>query len=267
MTPTIARALALISTAAIVASAPAATHAKLLPPPGPWPAPVVDATNPLTGSPLVVNGAYATLNATLRVWLQAGSAHRSALTRAFGARTVVRGRLRNRDNRRSISGAIVQLAVQDVRGSDWRLVGFARTSRTGRFRVVLPPGPTRRVAVLYWPAVDIPRPVFSRRLLVRTSARVYLKTTMLRGRRIVYRGRVSGATIPPGGLVVAAQVRNGPSWATVRLVRTRDSGRFVARYRFKYAGRRFRVRALVPSQPAWPLYSGHSHAQRVRSRR
>ena len=177
----------------------------------------------------------------------------------------MRGVLRSRDTRRAISGATVQLAAQDVSAADWWLAGSARTNRRGQFRAVLPAGRTRRVAVLYWPTVDAPGPLYSRRLLVRARARVDLTTTM-RGRLIVYRGRVSGAPIPPGGLVVAAQVANGRGWATVRLVRTQDSGRFVARYRFNTAGRRFRVRALAPSQPAWPLYSGHSQTRRVRSR-
>jgi len=89
---------------------------------------------------------------------------------------------------------------------------------------------------------------------------------MLKRHAILYRGRVSGAPIPPGGLVVAAQVRNGRVWTTVRIVRTQPSGRFVARYRFKYGDRRYQVRALVPAQPSWPLYSGPSQSHRVRSR-
>ena len=109
-------------------------------------------------------------------------------------------------------------------------------------------------------------PVFSRRLLVRAGARVYLKAKMLKHRKIVYRGRVNGAVIPSGGLLVAAQVKNGRHWATVRLTRTHPSGRFTARYRFKLR-RRFRVRALVPSQPAWPLYGGYSFTKRVKARR
>ena len=151
--------------------------------------------------------------------------------------------------------------TQDATGRDWQLIGTVLTTRHGRFRAVLPPGPSRRIAVLYWPDINTAGPLFSRRLLVRASARVYLKTRMPRGRRIVFGGRVSGAPIPPGGLVVAAQVRNRRAWATVRLVRTLPSGRFVARYRFKYGGRRYQVRALAPAQPAWPLYSGHSQVK------
>lgn len=251
---------------AIAATAPTAARADLLPPPGPWPAPVVGATNPLAGTPFVYNGGYATQNAAARVWLAVGGSRRTSMTRPVGARTVVRGRLVNRDNLRGISGAAVQLAAQPITGGEWFLVDVARTNSTGRFRAVLPAGPTCRVAALYWPAATSATPVYSRRLVVRARARVYLKTSLLRGHRIVYRGRVSGAPIPDGGLVVAAQVRNGPVWATVKLVRTFASGRFVARYRFKYGGRRFHVRALVPAQPAWPLYSGRSLTQRVTSR-
>jgi hypothetical protein len=266
MTPTRRRAIAL-SAATAAAAVPAAAHARLLPPQGPWPAPVANATNPLTGTPYAFNGDQAAPNASLRVWLPVRASRRGAFTRAFGARTIVRGRVRNRDTHRPITAATVQIAANNVNdGSDWYLAGVARTNRGGVFRAALPAGPTRRIAALYWPTISADLPVFSPTLVVRTSARVYLRPSMLEGRRIVYRGRVSGAAIPPGGLLVAAQVRNGPSWATVALVRTYQSGRFTARYRFKHAGRRFQVRARVPSQPAWPLYTGQSHTTTVTSR-
>jgi len=267
MTTTSRRVVALTAISAVsAAAAPSGAQATLVAPPGPWPATVIGATNPLTGTPFVFNGAHATHSASLRVWLPHRAARRAAIARVIGRKTVVRGRLRNRATHRSISAAALQLAAQHAAGGDWYVVGAARTNRRGRFRAVLPPGPSRRIAVLYWPDVTAPGPVFSRRLLVRASARVYLKTTMLTRHRIVFRGRVSGAPIPSGGLVVAAQVRNGRAWATVRLVRTLPSGRFVARYRFKYADRRYQVRALAPAQPAWPLYSGHSQPRRLRSR-
>ena len=264
MTQTTLRAL-LLAGAVITATATApAADAKLLAPPGPWPAPVNGASNPLKGTQYTTNGAAATANATLRIWLTAG---RSALTRPAGARSVLRGRLRDPVSGWPVSGAIVQLAAHDVSdGTDWYLTGVAQSNDNGEFRALLPAGPTRRIAAVYWPTVNAPLPVFSRRLLIRTSARVTLRTVMLAGRRIVYRGQVSGAAIPAGGLLVAAQVKNGNSWATVALPRTDQFGTFTARYRFKHPGRRFRVRVSVPSQPAWALYSGHSHARTVRSR-
>jgi hypothetical protein len=252
--------------AAATASTPAPARAELLPPPGPWPTPVAGAVNSLAGTPVALNGVHATQNASLRVWLAFRGARRTAVTRAVGGLTVIRGRLRNRDDRHSISGATLQLAAQLVDRGDWFIAGNAHTNRRGEFRAVLPTGPTHRIAALYWPTATSTSPIYSRRLLVRATARVRLTTSMLRGRRIVYRGHVVGAPIPPGGLVVAAQVRNGRSWATVRIVRTLASGRFTARYRFKHPERRYQVRALVPTQPSWPLYSGHSQPRLVRTR-
>ena len=265
MTSSTRQLVAVFAVAAATAALPSVADAKLLPPAGPWPAPVAGATNPLLGTPFIFNGANATANPAIRIWLPVGRSRRISLTRTFGERTVVRAKLTNRDNGLSIVGATVYVAAQNVQGGDWYVAAIARTSAAGRLRAMLPPGPTRRVAIVYWPFVSSPAPAFSRRVLVRTSARVYLKTAMVGKRRIVYRGRVSGAAIPPGGLVLAAQVRNGRTWVTVKLVRTYQSGRFVARYRFKYRGRRFQVRALVPTQPAWPLYSGHSKPRLVRS--
>lgn len=259
------RLTAAAAAAAIAAVGQPSAEAKLLSPAGPWPAPVVGATNPLLGSPFIFNGGHASANTSLQVWLPYGRQRRSALTRTIGGRTVIRGRLRDRTSRHSISGATLQIAAQNVDGGDWYLTGIARTSRKGRFKAILPPGPTRRVGVLYWPFVTSPGPVYSKRLLVRASARVYLKTTT-RGRSVLFRGRVSGGPIPAGGLLVAAQVRNGGSWISVRLVRSQLSGRFRARYRFKFRNRSFAVRASVPAQPGWPLYTGSSQVKRVRTR-
>jgi hypothetical protein len=268
MTPNTRRCFMLIATAgaatATITTPPA--YAELLPPPGAWPAPVVGAVNPLMGTVFSLNGGHATPHATLRVWLWSRAARHTAIRRPIGGRTVIGGRLRNRDDRHSISGAALQLAAQLVDGGDWFIAATARTNRRGHFRAVLPTGPTHRLAALYWPTATATSPIYSRRLLVRAAARVRLNTRMLAGRRIVYHGHVAGAPIPPGGLVIAAQVRNGPSWATVRIVRTLASGRFIAHYRFKHPKRRYQVRALVPAQPSWPLYSGHSQSQRITSR-
>jgi len=265
--------LAAAATAAAVIPAPPA-GANLIPPPTPWPVPVTGATNPLTGTAFPLNGGQATANAKLRVWLPVGRAHREAITRTIGGRTIVRGRLTNRDSRHSINGATVTLAAQVVYGGEWLAVAHTHTNRRGRFRAVLPPGHNRRVAVLYWPAADSPDPVYSRRLLVRASSRVFL-TTRTTGRSVLFRGAVSGdprsptggpaAPIPSGGLLVAIQVRNNRgNWVTARLTRTGSGGRFRVRYRFGPG--RFSVRARVPAQPAWPLYGGRSTTRSIRPR-
>jgi hypothetical protein len=258
--------LALASSATIAPSP--AVAAGLIPVARPWPAPVVGAANPLTGTPYALNGANATPNAQLRIWLVVGGKTRTAITRRVGDRTVVRGALRNRDTHRAISGATLTLVAEDVYLGQWVAVGNLRTSRRGRFRAVLPETARHlRVAVIYYPAVTSPLPIFSRRLLIRTSSRVWLAKPHGERRAIRFHGRVSGGSMPASGLLVALQVRNGfGRWVTARLVRTRPDGRYRFGYRFPRGGR-LTVRVLAPGrQPGWPLYAGASAPARIRLR-
>jgi hypothetical protein len=192
-----------------VIAAASAAAASLVPPVGPWPAPVTGAANPLAGSVYVLNGAQATANARLRIWLPVSGSARVAITRPVGDRTVVRGDLRNRDTRRAISGATLALVAEDVHAGQWVAIGNVQTSRRGRFRAVLPVTARHlRVAVVYYPAVTSTLPVYSRRVLVRSSARVWLGRPHRVRRTVRFHGRVTGGPVPVDGLLVALQVRN-----------------------------------------------------------
>lgn len=265
----------LIALGAALAAAGTA-HARLIPPPSPWPTGVVNAGNPLWGSPFTANGSNASANTKVRVWLPVRRSHRTVITRTVDAHTVVRGSLTNLDTHTWIAGATVILCVQSVYGGNWQSASTGVTSRHGQFRLVLPPGYTRRVAVVYWPFINSPMPAFSGRVLVRARPRVKLSTST-HGRTVQFRGLVNGnpppetgvpslATIPPNGLLVAIQVRNNQRhWVTARLTRTGPDGGFYTHYRFP-AGNRFRVRASVPTQGGWYLFGGHSSTRTVRPR-
>jgi hypothetical protein len=258
-------AAGLLSAVVLAALTPAVAGAGLIPPPGPWPAAVSDVTNPLAGTAVVSNGTYATANASLRVRLADGDQQRTTVTRTIGRPTAVVGRLRSRDTSHSIGGAIVTLVMQNVYHDEWSVVTVTRTDRKGRFRVILPPGFHRRVAVLYYPDVNAAVPVYSRRLLVRASSRVWLAQPTRRKRTYRFNGTVSGAPVPPSGLLVALQVLNRSGhWITARLTNTRPDGRFHFRYRFQPG--RLTLRVLAPSQTAWLLYGGHSHTRTIRPR-
>jgi hypothetical protein len=254
----IAPAIALGWVVAIAAALAAA--ASLIPPIGPWPAPVTGVANPLAGTPYVLNGAQATANARLRIWLPASGRARVAITRPVGERTVVRGDLRNRDTRRAISGATLTLVAGDVYADQWVALGNVQTSRRGRFRAVLPVTARHlRVAVVYYPAVTSTVPVYSRRVLVRSSASVWLGRPHRARRTVRFHGRVGGGPVPAGGLLVALQVRNSfGRWVTARLTRTRSDGRYRLAYRFPRSSRLI-VRVRVPGgQPGWALFAGAS---------
>jgi 5-hydroxyisourate hydrolase-like protein (transthyretin family) len=255
----------LLSATVLAALTPAVADAGLIPVPGPWPTAVSDATNPLAGTAVVANGTYATTNASLHVWLADGGQRRTTITRTIGRPTAVAGRLRSRDTSHSIGGAIVTLVVQNVYHDDWSVVTTTRTDRKGRFRVILPSGFHRRVAILYYPDVNAPVPVYSRRLLVRASSRVWLASPSHKKRTFRFDGTVSGAPVPPSGLLVALQVLNRSShWITARLTNTNRDGRFHFRYHFEPG--RLTLRVLAPSQTGWLLFGGVSRTRTIRPR-
>lgn len=255
---------AVLAGAVLALVAPSATAA-IIPPPGQWPTNIIGAANPLIGTPFVLNGSHATPNADLRVWMPYGGHRRTSVTRSVGHSTVIRGRLRNRDTRRSIAGATVTLAARDLYTPDWNAVANTRTNRRGDFRVVLGPGYHRRVAIIYYPSIAAVSPVYSRRLLVRAKSRVTFPAPYHKRRAYRFDGQVSAgsAPIPSTGLLIALQVRNRRgNYVTARLQRTRSSGRFRIRYKFPTRSP-LRVRVLVPAQTDWPLFAGKSRSRYI----
>jgi hypothetical protein len=250
-----------IALAALTGAASTSADAKLIPPPGPWPTTVTGATNPLIETPFSTNGGNATPNASLRVWLPFGGQRLTAITRAVGQYTVVRGQLRNRDTHRAISGATLTVAVQNVYApAAWTTLMSTRTNRRGDFRADLGPGYHRRVAILYYPTINSVAPIFSRRLLIRAQSQVALGKPFHQGRTYRFDGQVSAGfvPIPSGGLTIALQVRNRSGrWVSARLARTNALGRFRIRFTFPSATT-LAVRVLVPAQNDWALYAGQS---------
>ena len=255
---------ALLAGGLLALAVPSATAA-IIPPPGPWPTNIIGAANPLIGTPFALNGSHATPNVDLRVWMPYGGRRRTAVTRGVGHSTVIRGRLRNRDTRRSIAGATVTLAARDLYTPDWNAVANTRTNRRGDFRVVLGPGYHRRVGIIYYPSVAAISPVYSRRLLIRAKSRVTLPAPYHKRRAYRFDGQVSAgaAPIPSMGLLIALQVRNRRgNYVTARLQRTTSSGRFRVRYTFPTRSP-LRVRVLVPAQTDWPLFAGTSRTRYI----
>ena len=246
---------------AIPAAAPTPASAGILPPAGPWPTNVTGAANPLIGSPLVLNGQNATANAQLDVWLPSRGRRLHSITLSTRDTVTVRGHLRNRDNRHSIAGAVVTFVAQNGASPEWSAITSVLTNRTGVFKATFTPGLHRRFAAIYYPAVTSTSPAFSRRVLVKAKGSVWLSRPYASGRSYRFDGRASanGIAVPPSGLLVALQVRNRTgNWITARLAKTTASGRFRVRYLFPRAAR-LTVRMMVPSQPSWPLYAGHSN--------
>jgi hypothetical protein len=262
------RRLAAAATA-LVLSAPAPTSARVaavIPPAGPWPAPINGLANPLTWLGGTANGLNATPNPRLSIWLPYRGHHHTVVTRSAEQRIVVRGVVGNGDTGKRIKGATLVVVTENPLAPGWWATVTTVTDRRGRYTAVLPPAGHRRIAVVYFPDL-VTVPLATNPVLVRARSVVHVRRPRHTWRR-TYRfpGWVTanGAPIPAGGLVVAVQARNSQGvWLTVKLARTNARGGFWARYRFPAHGV-FRTRVIVPAQPGWPFYAGVSRQYWVR---
>lgn len=246
-------------TFAVALSVAAPASAGLIPPPGAPPAPATTA-NPIAGTATAINGTNGGVG--VRWHIGFGKRYRTTVTQTSGRTSVLRGTLTNDFNDNPVAGAALTVITQAAGSNDWAPVAAITTSRTGRFRVSLPSAGHRRVAVTYWPTSASTFPIVSRRVLVRVRSRVWLGQPHRSGRATRFRGMVSGAPIPPGGVLVALQVHNNQGdWLTIRLTKTLVTGRFVIRYRMPRGA--FKVRVMVPAQPLFGLYAGRSQTWEV----
>jgi len=94
---------------------------------------------------------------------------------------------------------------------------------------------------------------------VRVPARTTLTALPRRarvGRTARFSGRLLGGHLPPGGKLVLVQARvPSRGWQTFAASRSSGSGRWAASYRFRatVGTVRYRIRAVVPAEAAYPF--------------
>jgi hypothetical protein len=134
------------------------------------------------------------------------------------------------------------------------------TDADGDFRLMLKPGPSRRVSAEFAGTHRLTRASGRRlRLRVRAGVRLRVSTTKVKvgGAPVVFRGRIvhPEAGIPPTGLPVQLEFRlPGMAWSEFRTLQTDSAGRFAYPYSFSdddSAGVRFLFRAFVPATGNW----------------
>jgi hypothetical protein len=149
----------------------------------------------------------------------------------------------------------------------------AVTDESGRFKLRLPAGPSRRISVSYRGSKRY-RPAADDELDLNVRSGVKFNTSRKRvraGSPVTFGGKVKhhGAEIPSGGKLVELQVKEGAKrWGTVKeAFSTREDGRYNLSYRF---GRfytqpvRFKFRVKVTREQGWPYKAPvRSRARRV----
>jgi hypothetical protein len=106
-------------------------------------------------------------------------------------------------------------------------------------------------------------------LRVPASSTIHATPRSVTGSRVVrFSGRVrsAGQPLPPRGLVVILQGREGGRWRTFDTARTNAGGAWHAAYRFRGRPGRYPVRVLIRRQSGFPFELGASPAVAVHVR-
>jgi hypothetical protein len=176
----------------------------------------------------------------------------------------VRGRLLSASGAPVAAARVCVATRVPIPGNRERVAATPITGADGRFAAKLPAGPSRHVRVAYWWSRT---GVSERRLRLRVHAHPRL---VLRPHHPLRNGRAVRFAVKlqePAAdrRWVRIQARAGHRWVGVRNGRTNVEGIYRARYRFHATTgrRRYRFRAVVPSQRGYPYERGKSRVRRV----
>ena len=195
-----------------------------------------------------------------------------SVTVPFGAGAALSGRLLSAVGA-GLAGRRLRIVSRPSHGALMRRrVEIVRTGRHGGFELGLRSGPSRRITVSFAGERGLEaarRPALA--LRVRGSATLEAAPHSLRnGQSVQLWGRVRtrGAPLPRRGKLVAIQYYESDSrlWRPVLVTRSDHSGRFRARYRFRYitGTARIRLRAVALAEERWPYAPGASRPVLVR---
>ena len=154
---------------------------------------------------------------------------------------------------------------------DWKRIGTATTSKTGRFSYKARRGPARTIRFRYPGTSMIRGRNADVRLRVRASTSIAVnRRTVINGEYVTIHGHLRGGWIPAGGVLVELQVRARGAVAHLRpTARRRHHGPLDATAtasRPSAAARSFQFRARIRRQRGFPFTTGHSRQIRVRVR-
>lgn len=162
----------------------------------------------------------------------------------------------------ALAGLPVMVEQEFADGSpQGRVVDFTSTGATGRFSMVLQPGPSRAVQVRF-AGTKVDQPALSRKLSLVARDRVRFQVNpalLVNGDTATMSGRIFGRGAPrlEGGKLMAIQYFDPArvKWRPVEVIRTDPRGRFKYRYRFRtiaYA-QKILFRAVSLPEAGWPF--------------
>ena len=194
------------------------------------------------------------------------------LTVPFRAGAMLGGRLVDSDGA-GLAGRALRVVSRPSRGALHRArVHSVTTGRHGGFRLELPAGTSRRIAVSF-PGESRLDGSARAPLTLRVRGGVTLRIaprSLLTGEAVHFAGRVRtlGAPVPRRGKLVAIQYYESAAgrWRPVLVMRSDHSGRFHGSYRFRYVSgaAQIKLRAAALAEDHWPYAPGASRPVAVR---
>jgi 5-hydroxyisourate hydrolase-like protein (transthyretin family) len=185
----------------------------------------------------------------------------------FGRQGRVSGLLKNGAGQ-PIPGAEVRVYSRSATTSEQQL-GSVSTNGAGRYTYLVRPGSSQAVRFVY-AGTPTTLPVESEiTLLVRAGSSMRARPRrVLNGQAVKFSGRLRSLPAPPAGKLVELQVVLSGRWQTFRTTRTGADGRWEVAYRFRRTCgvTRYRFRARLPGEAAYPFETGLTRAVRVQVR-
>jgi hypothetical protein len=186
-----------------------------------------------------------------------------------GRRATLTGRLKVIRGGAVAGALVVATTAVSRKGAPARELARVTTTRSGRFTVRIPKGPSR-VLRLSTPGRGGALGATGR-LSVRIPARSSIRAsrTSLGGPGVVrFSGRVRGlgAGFPTRGIVLALQGREDGRWRTFEDLRTDRRGRWAKAHQFRGVPGTYPIRVRIRHQARFPFVLGYSPAVKVRIR-
>jgi hypothetical protein len=185
----------------------------------------------------------------------------------FGESAQVAGRLIAPDGI-GIAGAELQILATTPIGAE-QVNGVVQTDAEGDYRYAVAGTSNQALRVVYAGSKTVLASAAQLSMTVPAATELHVDHGRLRnGQAVTFTGPVRTLPAPPGGKLVEMQVRLPGRWETFRTIRSDDPGNWSVRYRFRrtHGVQRYRFRARLPAEGAYPFTAGVSRVVTVRVR-
>ncbi|MFL5843662.1 MAG: hypothetical protein ACJ762_03145 [Solirubrobacteraceae bacterium] len=186
---------------------------------------------------------------------------RGEIRQRFGRTSDLHGRLLTEAGQPAADQPLEIFAAPTTPDAALTRIGVSRSDGAGRFRVVLPAGPSRRIVVRSGSGS------WALRLTVSAPLRLAPSRSQLRNKqKLMLVAYLLGAKAPAGSADVAFQVRIGHQWRTfaTRPITKEGRARIGHRFRVTYQSLTYRFRAIIVGRRTFPFANSVSPPVSVR---